>query len=397
MLVVHQADQRLFLGDVGEQAQHRQPDEKPIGRRPRTESEGCPQCVTLRHREALEAIQHRSQQLMQAGERKLHLRLDTRGAHDTAARRLLGDVVQQRRLPHPRLAAQHHRPALACAHSLDERVECVGLSAPARQPCRAPSDGGNCGHLPATEGTRPPAGCDDWRVADAKARLRHDTDRMSRAAVHIRSPRLAVLGAGHVGPVIARVATEAGYGVMIAASAGPERIALITRVLAPGAEPRWAADAVGGSDVVVLAIPIHKFAAFDSALVAGKLVVDAMNYWPPVDGVQELFEDRQYGSSEIVQHRLDRATVVKTLNHIGYHELDEQRRPPGSPERRALGVAGDDPGAVDVVAEIIQRIGYDTVRLDDLSAGRLLEPGSPVFGASLRRSEFERALYAEAA
>ena len=78
---------------------------------------------------------------------------------------------------------------------------------------------------------------------------------------------------------------------------------------------------------MVLAIPLHKFATLDPALLAGKLVVDAMNYWPPVDGVQEMFEDSQYGSSEIVQHRLARSTVVKTLNHIGYHEIEDERRP----------------------------------------------------------------------
>jgi predicted dinucleotide-binding enzyme len=89
--------------------------------------------------------------------------------------------------------------------------------------------------------------------------------------------------------------------------------------------------------------------------------------------------------------------VVKTLNHIGYHELDDERRPVGSPQRRALGVASDDAGALDFVAEVIERIGYDTVWMNSLSAGRVLEPGGPVFGVSLRRSEFELALHAEAA
>jgi predicted dinucleotide-binding enzyme len=210
-------------------------------------------------------------------------------------------------------------------------------------------------------------------------------------------PRIAVLGAGHVGPVIARLAVEAGYPVAIAASGDPQRIDLITRVLAPGAEPRSAADAVADADVVVLAIPIHKFAAFDPTLVAGKIVVDVMNYWPPVDGVQEMFEDREWGSSEIVQRRLAESTVVKTLNHLGYHELDEYRRPNGSPERLALGVAGDDSDAVDVVAAIVERIGFDTVRLDSLGGGRILEPGGAAFGASLRLPEFERAVRAEAA
>jgi predicted dinucleotide-binding enzyme len=217
------------------------------------------------------------------------------------------------------------------------------------------------------------------------------------ALLHAQLPRIAVLGAGHVGPVIARVAIEAGYQVSIAASGDPEQIELIVQVLAPGAEPRWAAEAAREADLVVLAIPLHKFTTLDPSLLDGKLVVDTMNYWPPVDGIQEMFEDRRYGSSEIVQRRLVRSTVVKTLNHIGYHELEDERRPRGSPERRALGVAGDDPRAVDVVAELIERIGYDAVRFDRLSAGRLLEPGGPVFGASLHRSEFELAVRAEAA
>jgi 8-hydroxy-5-deazaflavin:NADPH oxidoreductase len=202
-------------------------------------------------------------------------------------------------------------------------------------------------------------------------------------------PRIAVLGAGHTGPVIARVVTEAGYPVSIAASGAPANIELIVQFLAPGAEPRWAADAAAEADIAVLAIPLHKFATLDPALLAGKLVVDTMNYWPPIDGVQPLFEDSQHGSSEIVQRRLADSTVVKTLNHIGYHQLDEERRAAGSPDRRALGVAGDDPGAVSAVAELIERIGYDAIQLSSLRAGRLLEPGHPVFGASLHRAEFE--------
>jgi predicted dinucleotide-binding enzyme len=211
------------------------------------------------------------------------------------------------------------------------------------------------------------------------------------------APRIAVLGAGHTGPVLARVAVEAGFPVSIAASGDPRGIELITRILAPGAQPRWAGDAVADADLVVLAIPLHRSVSFDVSLVAGKLVVDTMNYWPPVNGVVEMFEDRRYGSSEIVARRLTGSTVVKTLNHIGYHELDADRRPEGSPQRRALGVAGDDPTAVDTVADVIHRIGYDTVRLPSLRAGRLLEPGGPVFGVPLHRDGFELAVSATAA
>jgi 8-hydroxy-5-deazaflavin:NADPH oxidoreductase len=101
-------------------------------------------------------------------------------------------------------------------------------------------------------------------------------------------PRIAVLGAGHSGPVIGRVALDAGYPVSIAASGDPAEIELIAEVLMPGAKPRWAADAVAEADLVVLAIPLHKLTTLDPALVADRLVIDVMNYWPAVDGLQQM-------------------------------------------------------------------------------------------------------------
>ena len=202
--------------------------------------------------------------------------------------------------------------------------------------------------------------------------------------------RLAVLGAGHVGPVIARLAVKAGYPVDIATSGDPEDIALITELVIPGARPRWAADAMADADIVVLAIPLHRFLGLDPALLNGKIVVDAMNYWPASDGVLKPFGEG--GSSEIVARRLAGSAVVKALNHIGYHELEDRARPAGAPDRRAAGVAGDDPAAVTAIAGLVDRVGYDPVRLAHLRAGRVLQPGGPVFGTVLSRPEFERAV-----
>ena len=206
--------------------------------------------------------------------------------------------------------------------------------------------------------------------------------------------RLAVLGAGHVGPVIARLAVKAGYPVATATSGDPEDIALITELVIPGAQPRWASDAVADADIVVLAMPLRRFLNVDPGLLQGKLVVDAMNYWPASDGVLKTFEDR--GSSEIVARRLAGSTVVKALNHIGYHELEDRARPAGAPDRRAAGVAGDDPAAATTIAGLLDRIGYDPVHLDSLRAGRVLQPGGPVFGVVLALPEFERAVRADA-
>jgi predicted dinucleotide-binding enzyme len=205
---------------------------------------------------------------------------------------------------------------------------------------------------------------------------------------------IAVLGAGHVGPVIARLAIKAGYPVSVATSGDPEDIALITELLVPGAQPRWASDAVASAEIVVLAIPLHRFVDIDPSLLSGKVVVDAMNYWPASDGVMSAFEDG--GSSEIVAARLTNSTIVKALNHIGYHELEHWARPVGAPDRKAAGVASDDAAALAATAPLLDRLGYDPVELASLRAGRALEPGEPVFGSVLTRAEFERAVRRDA-
>lgn len=208
--------------------------------------------------------------------------------------------------------------------------------------------------------------------------------------------RIAVLGAGHVGPVIARMALDAGFEVAIADSGSPENLELITQVVIPGAEARWAADAVAAAEMVVLSIPLHRFPALDPSLLAGKLVVDAMNYWAPADGVVPMFQSQALSSSEIVQRQLSRSTVVKSLNQIAYLELEDGRRAAGSTDRHAMGVAGNDTDAAKLVGEVIDRVGYDPILLPSLKAGRLLQPGGPVFGAVLTRSQFERAIYTTA-
>jgi 8-hydroxy-5-deazaflavin:NADPH oxidoreductase len=206
--------------------------------------------------------------------------------------------------------------------------------------------------------------------------------------------RVAVLGAGHVGSVIARLAVNAGYQVAIAVSGDPADIALVAELVTPGARPQWAADAVADADIVVLAIPLHRFADVDPGLLSGKIVVDAMNYWPASDGVLDAFEHG--ASSEIVAQRLAGSAVVKALNHIGYHELEDRARPPGAHDRRAAGVAGDNPAAVAAIAGMVDLLGYDPVCLENLRAGRVLQPGGPVFGVVLSRAEFELAVREDA-
>jgi predicted dinucleotide-binding enzyme len=80
-----------------------------------------------------------------------------------------------------------------------------------------------------------------------------------------------------------------------------------------------------------------------------------------------------------VQERFPSARVVKSLNQLGYHELEENPLPKGAPDRIAIGAAGDDRLAVRKVMQLVDRLGFDPVDAGPLKNGLALEPdGSPI-------------------
>jgi predicted dinucleotide-binding enzyme len=204
---------------------------------------------------------------------------------------------------------------------------------------------------------------------------------------------VGILGAGKLGTVLARLAVAAGYRTLIAASGDPAAIRLVVDVMAPGAIATSAADAAREGDLVVLAVPLGRYRTLPTTQLAGKVVVDAMNYWPPTDGVLPEFEDAP--SSPVVAAALPGARVVKALSHLDYHQLDEDARPPGAPDRHAAALAGDDEQAVQVAAELVDRMGFDPVVAGPLGAGARFGPGSRLFGVSASRADVEALLDAK--
>jgi predicted dinucleotide-binding enzyme len=196
-------------------------------------------------------------------------------------------------------------------------------------------------------------------------------------------PTIGILGAGKVGTVLSRLLLAAGHSVLIAGSGSPSKIALIVDVLAPGAVPMTSEEVARDADIVVLALPLGKYRTIPAGHLAGKLVIDAMNYWWEVDGHRADLNDPRISTSELIQSFLPASRVVKAFNHMGYHDLDEGPLPEGTPGRKAIGIAGDDDADLTAAAAVVNATGFDPVLVGTLRDSILLEPGSELFGANL--------------
>ena len=167
-------------------------------------------------------------------------------------------------------------------------------------------------------------------------------------------------------------------------------------MLAPGAHAVTTDDVVRHADLIVLAVPMHRFRDLPHDLFAGKILVDAMNYWEEIDGVDEELATAPTGTSVVVQQQFPSARVVKSLNHLGYFKFEQGRRPRGAPDRLAMAAAGDDPAAVAAVMQLIDRLGFDAVDAGSLDAGVALQPDGPVFGIAHSADELSNLLWSEA-
>lgn len=214
-------------------------------------------------------------------------------------------------------------------------------------------------------------------------------------------PTIGLIGAGHIGSQLARLAVANGYDVVLSNSRGPDTLSALVAELGPRARAATAAEAARSGDMVVVTIPLKNYRSVPVEPLKGKIVIDTNNYYPQRDDHIPELDNESTTTAELLQRHLPSSKVVKAFNHIQAAALTADAQPAGTKNRRALVIAGDDAAAKAAVAALIDRFGFDVVDAGPLSEGWRIQRDTPGYGPRRTAEEIKRDLaaakhYAEA-
>jgi predicted dinucleotide-binding enzyme len=203
--------------------------------------------------------------------------------------------------------------------------------------------------------------------------------------------KIGILGTGATGSALAKLAADHKHEVMVS-SRHPERLKNLAAAIS--CRVGTLAQAAGFAEIAILAVPLAARDDIPADRLAGKVVIDAMNYYPERDGQIPALDSRTLTTSELVSAGLPEARLVKAFNAILACDLAEGSRPSVPSGRRALPIAGDDGPAKHLVAALHDAFGFEVVDTGALALSWRFERAKPAYCVPLDRRGLEAALEA---
>jgi predicted dinucleotide-binding enzyme len=200
---------------------------------------------------------------------------------------------------------------------------------------------------------------------------------------------IGIIGAGHIGSQIARKAVKLGYDVVISNSREPETLSGLVAELGPQAR---AATPSAAGDFAVVTVPLKSIGDIPVEPLAGKIVIDTNNYYWERDGRFPALDNGEETTSGLLQKLLPTSKVAKGFNHIMAREITTDGAPAGTENRRALATASDYLEASDLVTELYDEFGFDTVNIGPLSDSWRVERDRPAYVVRQNAAELKENL-----
>lgn len=188
--------------------------------------------------------------------------------------------------------------------------------------------------------------------------------------------RIGVLGSGVVGTTLAGGFLAHGHEVMIG-SREPAKLqdwARQHRGLRTGTPDETAKFAEVGVLAVKGTAAAAMVLAAGPANLAGKALIDASNPIAdaaPVNGVLRFFTTLDDSLMERLQQEFAQIRFVKAFNSVGSARMVDPVYAAGRP---SMFICGNDQPAKDVVARLLDELGWDTEDMGGVEAARAIEP-----------------------
>lgn len=201
--------------------------------------------------------------------------------------------------------------------------------------------------------------------------------------------RFGIIGAGTIGAIISKKLVENGHDVKIADPLGIER--LEGKELA--GTPVRAEDAITNIEVLILPLPSKAIPSIRNIIdQVGEevIIVDTSNYYPFRDDKIEEIENGMV-ESVWVSNQLGRPTI-KAFNNLLAYTLENEGTPEGTIGRIAMAIAGNDVSQKQIIMDVVNQLGFDTVDGGSLSDSWRQQPGTPAYCTELTKEELTKAL-----
>ena len=187
--------------------------------------------------------------------------------------------------------------------------------------------------------------------------------------------KIGILGSGIVGETLGSGFLKHGHEVM-AGSRSPEKLAKWAAEN-PGAKTGSFQEAAAFGELIVLAVggsvARDALALAGGADLEGKTIFDATNpvSGPPQKGVLPLFTTSTMSLMETLQSAYPKARFVKIFNSVGAASMVNPEFPDGKP---TMFICGNDAGAKETAAKILDSFGWETADMGDAESARAIEP-----------------------
>lgn len=203
--------------------------------------------------------------------------------------------------------------------------------------------------------------------------------------------KIGIIGTGAIGSILAEKFSQSGCHVKVTNTRAMPELEKIAASL--GATAATIQDVVKDVDAIIFSMPFNAYKELPKDLLKevpqDVVVMDTSNYYPFRDG--EIAELAQITESEYISGILNRP-LVKVFNNMLEGTLKYKGKAAGAEARVAISIAGDNKEHKQVVTQLVDLTGFDTVDAGSLSESWRQQPGTPAYCTELNEAELTQAL-----